>query len=62
MSVKSADFKFFAKIVETNYTFCCSSQISFNPRSHLKSNQFSWSKPDIHLNAKTGEKKTKNKF
>ena len=37
MALQSIDFKFFAKIMRGSCVFCCSSCISFNPRSHLKS-------------------------
>ena len=35
MILRSISFKFFAKIKRGNYVFCCSSRISFTPRSHL---------------------------
>ena len=33
--MKSTGFKFFAKIMGGIMSFCCSSDISFNPTSHL---------------------------
>ena len=35
MTLKSTGFKFLAKIMGRNYTFCCSNHNTLNPTSHL---------------------------
>ena len=48
MTLQSIGFEFFVKIMKGSCVFCCSSCISFNPTSHLNSNDF-W-KFMLHFN------------